>query len=476
MRVNIFKNVVAAKPQETELDKIVYMMEFSQELCTRTQVYRQNLAWGHKKKVKNMKITRFPAFTPCAILFEGKTRQDVIGLTDLCFLDIDHIDKEKKIEELLNKLRNDKNVVLASRSVSGDGVHILIRYQLKDMETPPQRTTMAADEMQEYKNERSYFNLSIEKDNLRKILEDTDWYEFIIPRQHLEIDSMRKLENMNEFCLMALKAYVERFYKFEKERWEDQYLEYAELDATDNNFVDEYSLTLTEEAGGDYGKELENFINDATAILNSQNALDSYDSRQALAGNLVLFDFRYHLYAPLVCVKKSNLKIQVSPVSMNADEKLFVDHLEHYVNTYGDWLKDKSLYLLRNKSKVGMGFFEAGNFYPDYILWIDTPEVQYISFIDPKGLLHFTPQDDKIKFYLKIKELEARLAPSATDKKIVLNSFIMSATKAAQLKQWWHMTTEEYEALNVYTLDDSRCVEKMLEIIVSETGTSTPVI
>lgn len=321
------------------------------------------------------------------------------------------------------------------------------------------------DELQEYKNEKSYFNLSIEKDGLHKILEDTDWYEFIIPRQHLEIDSMRKLEDMNDFCLMALKAYVEKFYKFEKERWEDQYLEYAELDATDNNFVDEYSLTLTEDAGGDYGKELERFINDATVILNSQSSLDSYDSRQALAGNLVLFDFRYHLYAPLVCVKKSNLKIQVSPVSMNADEKLFVDHLEHYVNTHADWLKDKSLYLLRNKSKVGMGFFEAGNFYPDYILWIDTLEVQYISFIDPKGLLHFTPQDDKIKFYKKIKELEARLAHSAGDKRIVLNSFIMSATKAAQLKQWWHMTTEEYEAMNVYTLDDSRCVEKMLEKI-----------
>ena len=149
MRVNIFKNVVAARPQETELDKIVYMMEFSQELCTRTQVYRQNLAWGHKKKVKTMKITRFPAFTPCVVLYEGKTRQNVIGLTDLCFLDIDHIDKEKKIEEVLNNLRNDKNVVLASRSVSGDGVHILIRYQQKDKETPPQRTTMSADEMQE---------------------------------------------------------------------------------------------------------------------------------------------------------------------------------------------------------------------------------------------------------------------------------------------------------------------------------------
>lgn len=45
----------------------------------------------------------------------------------------------------------------------------------------------------------------------------------------------------------------------------------------------------------------------------------------------------------------------------------------------------------------------------------------------------------------------------------MLNSFIMSATKAAQLKQWWHMGSADYEAMNVYTLDDSRCVEKMLE-------------
>ncbi|MBR5698262.1 MAG: hypothetical protein IKX44_06530 [Prevotella sp.] len=148
MRVNIFESVKAPWPQETELDKIVHMMEFSQELCNRTQVYRKNLTWGPKKKVKNLKITRFPAFTPNAILYEGKTRQHVLGLTDLCFLDLDHIDDKKKIEKAINVLRNDSHVVLASRSVSGQGVHILIRYQLKDMEAPPQRGTMTADEMQ----------------------------------------------------------------------------------------------------------------------------------------------------------------------------------------------------------------------------------------------------------------------------------------------------------------------------------------
>ena len=329
------------------------------------------------------------------------------------------------------------------------------------------------DEIELYKNEKQYFNITIDRNRLQPILYDREWYKFIIPAEHLKINSIKRLEEVTDFAIMALKVYVDKFFKFEKEAWEDQYLEYGELEASDNNFVDEYRISLIEEVGGDYGKELERFIADADAILKSNKGFHEYQ-RSTLVNQFVLFDFRHHLYAPLICVKKNNLKIQVSPVQMNEDEKKFVDLLDCYMKNHAAEWNDKSLFLLRNKSKVGMGFFEAGNFYPDYILWIDTQEVQYISFIDPKGLLHFTPQDDKIKFYQKIKELEARLAPSAIDKKIVLNSFIMSATKAAQLRQWWHMTTAEYEAMNVYTLDDDRCVEKMLDKIVSDTGESAP--
>lgn len=39
-----------------------------------------------------------------------------------------------------------------------------------------------------------------------------------------------------------------------------------------------------------------------------------------------------------------------------------------YAEAKRDVFDDKSLFLLRNKSKVGMGFFEAVNFYPDFIL------------------------------------------------------------------------------------------------------------
>ena len=129
-------------------------------------------------------------------------------------------------------------------------------------------------------------------------------------------------------------------------------------------------------------------------------------------------------------------------------------------------LAGQTLYLLRNKSKVGMGFFEAGNFYPDYVLWIDMPDVQYISFIDPKGLTRVRADDPKVEFYKKIKELEARLQPTAPDKRIVLNSFIMSGTKSLELKEWWHMSKPEREEKHVLCLDNDDCIDVMFEKIL----------
>ena len=66
----------------------------------------------------------------------------------------------------------------------------------------------------------------------------------------------------------------------------------------------------------------------------------------------------------------------------------------------------------------GIGFFEAGNFHPDFILWLIVGDKQYINFIDPKGLRNLKgPDDDKIKFYIKIKEIEERLREQGEDLK-----------------------------------------------------------
>lgn len=327
------------------------------------------------------------------------------------------------------------------------------------------------EELELYKNEKSYYNLSIVKEKLLNILQEDGWYGLLIPKNHIEINSVPKLEAATDYAIMVLKSYMDKFYKFKKDQWEAPRLEYAVLDSSDSNFVREYSITYTQENEMDKtGEELEHFISDISTILDKNAGLDVYE-KEAFKGRLLLFDFRSHLYAPLICLQKTNLKIQVSPVSLNEDEKRFVDYLKEYLDEKPKILEDKSLYLLRNKSKVGMGFFEAGNFYPDYILWIDDEKTQFISFIDPKGLMHIRVDDPKIQFYKTIKDLESRLESSSGDKKIILNSFIMSGTPAAQLRQWWSTpdvdANRSYcEAHNVYTLDDDECVDKMIAKIL----------
>ena len=149
MRVNIFKKVKATWGQDTELDKIVSMMQTSEEIRLRTLLYRKIRSSGDKAGTEYMKISKFPAFAPCALFYGGKSREHVLGLTDLCYLDFDNVKEERLLIDAMNILRNDRSVLLASRSVSNEGLHILIRYKLKDMELPPQRNSTTPDEMQE---------------------------------------------------------------------------------------------------------------------------------------------------------------------------------------------------------------------------------------------------------------------------------------------------------------------------------------
>ena len=65
-------------------------------------------------------------------------------------MDFDNIKEEKQLIDAMNILRNDKNVLLASRSVSNEGLHVLVPYKLKDMERPPERESMTPDEMEDF--------------------------------------------------------------------------------------------------------------------------------------------------------------------------------------------------------------------------------------------------------------------------------------------------------------------------------------
>src|SRR5690606_31256721 len=115
----------------------------------------------------------------------------------------------------------------------------------------------------------------------------------------------------------------------------------------------------------------------------------------------------------------------------------------------------KKLYLLRNKSKTGMGFFEAANFYPDFVMWIVENDKQFITFIDPKGIMMLEKNlnNPKIEFYKAIKDIQERLRISVIDKEIILNSFIMSGTSAANASMQYGKKKIEFENKNVFFLE-----------------------
>ena len=84
--------------------------------------------------------------------------------------------------------------------------------------------------------------------------------------------------------------------------------------------------------------------------------------------------FGRHLYEPLLYVDQKI--VEISPVPLNKGERRFVEDLKTFHDKESDYFAGKELYLLRNLSKGrGVGFFEAGNFHPDFIVWLLTPGI-----------------------------------------------------------------------------------------------------
>lgn len=78
----------------------------------------------------------------------------------------------------------------------------------------------------------------------------------------------------------------------------------------------------------------------------------------------------------------------------------------------------------------GLGFALAGNFYPDFLLWLVNKETgqQYLTLVDPKGIRNMNHDDAKIELYKEIKNIEAKLEHPD----LILSSFILSITRQSK--------------------------------------------
>ena len=321
-------------------------------------------------------------------------------------------------------------------------------------------------QLQQYKTEKKYFNMTIEKAILPKIMENDNWkYGIIIPKNELEIDSMEKVNKVTSFVSLILQSYMEKYYTYRKNKWESPYLIYKDLTEEHPNFIDYYEFTYN---SPNYDEKenlaLKKYVEELSDLLIKNKGKIFPNTPYKAVNELITFDFQHHLYFPLVYKTDNVITVQISPVSLNKGEKDFIDILKNYLENNSAFLKDKDVFLLRNRSKAGIGFFEAGNFYPDFILWIDTKEKQYMTFIDPKGLVHNNPHDPKIQFYKKIKDLEnyKSLKETKGNKEIILNSFIISITEYSEMKEKWNNYKEQdFNDCHVLFLDNQDCINTM---------------
>jgi len=144
-----------------------------------------------------------------------------------------------------------------------------------------------------------------------------------------------------------------------------------------------------------------------------------------------------------------------------------VEDLGIYIRNNISQYKNAEIYLLRNQSKTGLGFFAEGNFYPDFIMWIIKDGMQYISFIDPKGVRNSNPKaDPKMNLAVTIKDIENKLG----DMNTVLNSFILSNTRLSVLNELHtSLTYEFFEDKNVLFQVDrkSTYIDKMFDKVLN---------
>ena len=304
-------------------------------------------------------------------------------------------------------------------------------------------------DLESYKNQHGWHTLNLSREIIRKLLLDTSWYEIEIPRERMKFGSNMAddILRWEEIASALLKKYLERFYKLKRSRWEQKHLEYRFLDEQDRN------LLWNEENGQhqyvvSVNAEQKNLIRE---IMKLKRSIEEGNPHSLKSGDFkVLFDSR-HLYQPLIYIGKEVDYIKIKPVALNEGERIFVEGLENYVKKQTGFFKDKEVYLLRNQSRgTGVGFFDEGGFYPDFILWILWDGLQYISFVDPHGMRHARWEDPKLKFYERIREIEESLRKH--DDRITLNSFIISTTAHKTRSPWWgsDLDIKEFHDRNVF--------------------------
>ena len=419
----------------TPQDEIIEIDFETQTNLPSTQLKSLALKDGYKdNQIKGFKRTHFPELYEVPSEFAGKIKLAHIEL-----------DLYPKLEAMA-----------AGRQLDGDVPLLNIRHEGKidfahmamfDFD----RIYLA---VQEFKLQRSWSNLRLDKQRLIDFCtQKNDWYTLFIPKAELSIAKFSDMKKQEDILIRLLLDYTDRFYKSLKNAYEGQFYDIVKLNADNDALPKIIHFEIENSADGEaYEKQirtLQQLVKDKKIG----------EANQWNAGQMVAISFGHHLYYPMFAIE-GDVPLKMRPLAFDAPSEIqFVRDLESfYKSASGQQLiGNRSIYLLRNadsKAK-GLGFALAGNFYPDFLLWLVDDETgkQWLSFVDPKGLRQMNLNDPKLGLFKEIKEIEVKLS----DPNLTLNAFILSATSFSDLLNV-SFKKSDLEERNVLFMDDGSSV------------------
>ncbi|AOS96144.1 Type III restriction enzyme, res subunit [Microbulbifer aggregans] len=292
--------------------------------------------------------------------------------------------------------------------------------------------------VQNYKLQRSWSNLRLNRQKLVDFCAGaSDWYTLYIPEAELTVTAFDNVRKQEDILIRLLLDYTDRFYKSLKTGYEGQFYDVIRMDDDHGSMLKLYQFEIENTDDGlEYQKKLE-----VLKKLVADGMIG--EASKWNAPHMVAISFDRHLYYPLLSLEdKDAVPLKLRPLAFDApSEWEFVRDLEAFYNSAPgkEAVGSRSLYLLRNAAREdkGLGFALAGNFYPDFLLWLvdDESGEQWLTFVDPKGLRNLDLSHPKLGLYKEVKTVEATLEKQAKagEPKLVLNAFVLSPTKFADL-------------------------------------------
>ena len=122
MDLSYFENYSSRQPVSSTLEEVVELIRSDERIRALTDGYRAS----GDKALKEAS----PLFGAAAIFSGGKKTGDITSLTGLSLVDIDHVAAKGGVESLKSIVEGDPHTLLCYKTISGDGLRILFRYEL----------------------------------------------------------------------------------------------------------------------------------------------------------------------------------------------------------------------------------------------------------------------------------------------------------------------------------------------------------